>query len=72
MEMANDIEKTLTSELPHCKFDIQLDETTFESLDILMAYMRILSSSLKGTVDEFLLANYLETDSISETTFSCL
>ncbi|XP_023233556.1 zinc finger BED domain-containing protein 5-like [Centruroides sculpturatus] len=71
-EMADDVERTLTSELQHCKFAIQLDESTFGSSNLLMAYVRFHSPSLNDTVDEFLFAKYLETDSKGETIFLCL
>ena len=63
---------TLTSDLQHTKFAIQLDESTFGSSNILMAYVRFHSSSLNDTVNEILSVNYLETDSRGQTFFSCL
>lgn len=71
-EMANDVERTLISELQHCKFAIQLDESTFGSSNILMAYVRFSSPSLNDIVDEFLFASYLNADSKGETIFLCL
>ncbi|XP_023220930.1 SCAN domain-containing protein 3-like [Centruroides sculpturatus] len=62
-EMANDVERTLTSELQHCKFAIQLDESTFRSSNLLIAYVKFHSLYLNDTVDEFLFAKYLETNS---------
>ncbi|KAL1234517.1 SCAN domain-containing protein [Trichinella spiralis] len=59
-EMASDVEKTLVLELQHCKFSIQLDESAFGCSNILMAYVRYYSQSLKCIVDEFLFANYLK------------
>ena len=69
VEMANDVEKTFTSELQQCMLAIQLDESTFESLYIIMAHVRFHSSYLNDTVEEFLFANYLEIDSKRETIF---
>ncbi|KRY33526.1 zinc finger protein [Trichinella spiralis] len=60
--MASDVEKTLVLELQHCKFSIQLDESAFGCSNILMAYVRYYSQSLKCIVDEFLFANYLKGD----------
>ncbi|KAF2349391.1 hypothetical protein FHG87_019853, partial [Trinorchestia longiramus] len=71
-EMAFDVEQTVTSELQHSKFAIQLDESTFGSSNILMAYVRFYSPTLNNTVDEFLFADYLETDSKGKTIFLCL
>ena len=71
-EMANDVERTLISELQHCKFAIQLDESTFGSSNILMAYVRFSSPSLNDIVDEFLFASYLKADSKGETIFFML
>ena len=70
--MANDFENTFISELQHCQFAIRLEESTFWSLTIAMAYVRFHSSSLKYTVDEFLFVNDLQTDSKREAIFSCL
>ncbi|KAF2348063.1 Reverse transcriptase domain [Trinorchestia longiramus] len=61
--MAFDVEQTVTSELQHFKFAIQLDESTFGSSNILMASLRFYGPTLNNTVDEFLFANYLETGS---------
>ena len=61
-EMTNDVEKTLTSELQHCKLAVQFDESTFGSSNILLAYVRFHSLSQNDTTDVFLFANYLETD----------
>ena len=68
-EMANDVEKTLTSELQHCKVAIQLDKSTFGKSNILMAYVRFHSSSLNAIVIEFLFTTYHETDSKGEIIF---
>ena len=71
-EMAIDVEKTMITELQNAKFAIQLDESTFGTANLLMAYVRFYSPSLNDTVDEFLFAKYLETDSKGETIFLCL
>ncbi|KRZ88153.1 Zinc finger BED domain-containing protein 5 [Trichinella sp. T8] len=71
-EMASDVEKILVSELQHSKFSIQLDELAFGCSNVLMAYVRYYSQSLKCIVDEFLFANYLKGDAKSETIFRCL
>ena len=71
-EMSDDVEKTLGSELQHSKFSIQLDESTFGSSNILMAYVRYKSPSLKCIIDEFLFAKYLRADSKGETILQCL
>ena len=42
--MAEDVEKTLTSVLRHRKFSIQLNESTHNSSNILMAYAKYFSS----------------------------
>ena len=68
-EMSNDVEKTLGSELQN---SIQLDESTFGSANILMAYVRYNSPSLKCTIDEFLFAKYLTVDSKGETVLRCV
>lgn len=39
-EMTENVGKTVASELIHSKFSIQLDEPTFGSSAILMAYIR--------------------------------
>ncbi|KAF2365106.1 Ribonuclease H-like domain [Trinorchestia longiramus] len=70
--MAFDVEQTVTSELQHSKFTIQLVESTFGSSNILMAYVRFYSPTLNNTVDEFLFADYLETGSKGKTIFLCL
>ncbi|XP_076049445.1 zinc finger BED domain-containing protein 5-like [Oratosquilla oratoria] len=61
-EMADDVEKTLTTELQHCMFSIHLNESTYTSSNILMAYVRYNSPSLNCIVDEFLFGKYLEGD----------
>ncbi|KRX69404.1 SCAN domain-containing protein 3 [Trichinella sp. T6] len=71
-EMASDVEKILVSELQHSKFSIQLDESAFGCSNVLMAYVRYYSQSLKCIVDEFLFANYLKSDAESDTVFRCL
>ena len=68
-EMARDVEEILSSELQHCLFAIQLDEPTFGSSNIIMAYVSFHSSSLNNSVDKFLFGNYFETDSKGETFF---
>ena len=70
--MADDVKKTLTSELQHCKFSIQLDESTFGSSNVLMAYVRYNSPSLKCIADEFLFGKYLKGDAKGNTIFQCL
>ncbi|XP_003369530.1 putative zinc finger protein [Trichinella spiralis] len=71
-EMASDVEKMLVSELQHSKFSIQLNESAFGCSNILMAYVRYYSESLKCIVDEFLFANYLKGDAKGETIFRSL
>ena len=71
-EMAEDVEKNLISELQHCKFSIQLDESTFGSENLLMAYVRYFSKLQKCIIDEFLFAKYLKTDAKGKTIFLCL
>ncbi|KRX40686.1 Protein ZBED8 [Trichinella murrelli] len=71
-EMASDVEKILVSELQHSKFSIQLDESAFGCSNVLMAYVRYYSQSLKCIVDEFLFANYLMGDAKGETIFRSL
>ena len=55
------------SELQHSKFSIQLDESTFSSSNILMAYVRYNGMSIKCIIDEFLFAKYFRADSKGET-----
>ena len=69
-EMVKDVERTLVYEFPHCKFSIQL-ESTFSSSNILMAYVRYYSLSLKCIVDKFLFAKYLKGDAKDEKIFLC-
>ncbi|XP_076040808.1 protein FAM200C-like [Oratosquilla oratoria] len=69
--MANDVQKILTSELQCRKFSLQLDESTFGSKNLLVAYVRYYSQSRKCIIDEFLFAKYLATDSKGETIFKC-
>ena len=71
-EMADDWKKTLASELQHCKFSIQLDESTFGSSNLLMVYVRYNSPSLKCIINKFLFGKYLKGDAKSETIFQCL
>ncbi|KAF2347510.1 Ribonuclease H-like domain [Trinorchestia longiramus] len=71
-EMAFDVEQTVTSELQHSKFAIQLDESAYGSSNILMVYVRFYSPTLNNIVDEFLFVDYLETDSKGKTIFLCL
>ena len=69
--MSNDVEETITSELQHCKFAIQLEASIYGTSNILMANVRFHSSSMNDTVDEFQFTNYPEPDSKDETIFSC-
>ena len=39
-EMDNDMERILTSEIQHCKFSIQLNESTFDCSNMLMVYVK--------------------------------
>jgi hypothetical protein len=71
-EMAHNVEKILLSELQCSKFSLQLDEATFDSSSVLMAYVRYFSASLKCFTDEFLFSTYLEGDSKRETIFRCI
>ena len=48
---------------------IELVESSFGSLNTFMIYVRLHNSFGNITVDEFMLANYLETDSKGETIF---
>jgi len=66
------VEKTLLSELQCSKFSLQLDEATFGSSSVLMAYVRYFSPSLKCVTNEFLFSKYLEGDSKGETIFRCM
>ena len=52
-EMAHNVEKTLLSELRCSKFSLQLDEATFGSSFVLMAYVRYFSPCVKCVTDEF-------------------
>ncbi|XP_066946097.1 protein FAM200C-like [Macrobrachium rosenbergii] len=60
--MANDVEKTLVSELRDSKLSLQVDESTLGSSNLLMAYLRYYSQSEKDIIDEFLFAKYLTAD----------
>jgi hypothetical protein len=71
-EMAHNMEKTLISELQCFKFSLQLDEATFGSSSVLMAYVRYFSPSLKCVTDEFFFSEYLESDSKGEIIFRCM
>lgn len=71
-EMAEEVENTVVSELKHCKFSIQLDESVFGVSAILMAYVRYFSKIKGQIIDEFLFAKYLETDGKGITIFRCL
>ena len=71
-EMAHNVEKTVLSELQCSKFLLQLDEATFGSSSVLLAYVRYFSASLKCVTDEFLFSEYLEGDSKGETIFRCM
>lgn len=71
-EMADDVEKTLASELRDSKLSLQLDESTFGSSNLLMAYVRYYSQSQKNIIDEFLFANYLTGDAKGETILQCV
>lgn len=51
-DMADDMKRTLTSEIQHCKFAIHLDESTFSSSNLVKAYFRFHSSSLNNTVED--------------------
>ena len=68
-EMAHNVEKTLLSEL---QFSLQLDEATFGSSNVLMAYVRYIIPSLKCVTDEFLFSKYLEGDSKVKTISRCM
>ena len=72
IEMSNDVEKSLGSELQHSKFSIQLDESTFGSSNILMAYVRYNSLSLECIIHEFLFAKYLTAVSRDDAILRCL
>ena len=61
--------KTLLLELQCSKFSLQLDEATFGSSSVLMAYVRYFSPSFKCVTDEFLFSKHLEGDSKGETIF---
>ena len=68
-EMADDEERTFTSEHQHLKFSIQLYKITFSGSNIFIIYMKYHSPSLKCIADEFLLAKYLKGDTKSESMF---
>ena len=71
-KMADDVEKTLTSEFQDCKLSLQLDESTVGSCNLLMAYVRYYSQSQKNIIDDFLFAKYLTADAKGETIFQCV
>lgn len=60
------------SELRDSKLSLQLDEFTFGSSNLLMAYARYYSQSQKDIIDEFLFANYLSGDAKGETVLKCV
>ena len=62
----------MTSEIQYCMFAIQLDESTFGSSNIFMAYVTVHGLFQNDTVDVILFDNYLETDTNGEIVFSCL
>ena len=66
-EMALDVEKTIISELGGSKLEIPLEELTFSTDNIPMAYVRSCSASVKCIVDEFLAVKYFKLDSKCET-----
>ena len=70
--MADDVEKTLASELRDSKLSLQLDESTFGSSNLLMAYVRYYSQSQKDIMDEFLFVKYLMGDAKGETILQCV
>ena len=63
---------TIISELIRYKCTIQLDESTFSTNNILMAYVRFCSASMKCIIDEFVFAKYLRLDSKGETIYKTL
>ncbi|XP_076348262.1 uncharacterized protein LOC143245894 [Tachypleus tridentatus] len=67
-EMAE--EKTLAPKLMHCKFSIQLDESTFGSSNIVMAYVRYFSKIQKQVIDELSFPRYLKGDAKGVTIFN--
>ena len=71
-EIAHNVEKTLLSELQCTKFSLQLDEATFGSTSVLMAYVRYFSPSLKCITEEFLFSKCLESDPKGKTIFRCM
>lgn len=70
--MADNVENKLGSELQHTKFSLHLDELTFDSSNLLVAYVRYYSQSQKCTIDEILFAKYPQVDAKGETIFQCL
>jgi hypothetical protein len=56
----------------HSKFAIQLNESTIGNSIIFMDYVRFYCQYLSNTVDEFILAEFLETDSKGKPIFSSL
>jgi len=61
------VENTWISGFQRCKFSIQLDESNFGSSNLLMAYVRYNSPSLRSVIDGFLFAKSLQGDAKGET-----
>jgi len=70
--MTHNVEKHLLSELQCSKFSLQLDEATFGSSSLLMAYLRYFILSFKCVTEEFLFSKYLEGDSKGDIMFICM
>lgn len=70
-EMA-DVEKTLVSQLRDSMLSLQLDEFTFGSSNLLMAYARYYTQSQKDIIDGFLFANYHTGNAKGETILKCV
>ena len=62
----------LVSEIQKGKLSLQLDESTFGSSNLLMAYLRYCSLSQTNIIKEFLFAKYLTADANDETILQCV
>ena len=71
-ELTDDVDKILASELEDSKLSLQLDESTFVSSNLLMAYVRYYSQSQKDIIDEILFAKHLTADAKGETILQCV
>jgi len=71
-ERAQNVEKTLLSELHFSRFSLLLDEATFGSSSVLMIFVRYFTPSVNCVTDEFVFSNYLEGDSKGGNIFRCM